>query len=146
MMLQMLLGGGGGGGAVVNPFPLTNVEDDQLFPVPGSASASFTVRVDGTMSVAGNGSSGGTNWYLPTSSGIGTGFWIRVTKTAGVANTSGSALGSWLAISGTLAWTWSKAGIGTLSATLDVDVATDALGANIVATRSGVPVLVIVAL
>lgn len=129
-------------GAVIDPVPLTDVGDEQTFPVPGAAAASFTLVNDGTLSKTGNTSTCGPNWFSPTLGGVGSSFWVRVTKTAGTNNTTGAALGVWLSLSAGQSWGWAKSGLGSISATITVDIATDALGANIVATQAGIPVLV----
>lgn len=56
------------------------------------------------------------------SSGSASNWEIRVTKTAGSNNTSGSALATWLALSTTRTWTWSyTGGPGSITATVTVD-------------------------
>lgn len=143
MMIPMLMGASSGD--VVNPIPLTSVGSDDLFPVPGTTLASFTFGVDGLLTMAGNDSFGGPEWFHPARSGVGVGYWIRVTKTAGVNNTSGQALSTWINITGSMFWTWSQTGMGSKSATLTVELATDSLGTNIVATKTGIPVYVNIA-
>lgn len=138
MMLPMLMGASGG--AVVNPIPVTNIEDNEVWPA--SAYAQVYVQNDGTLWVSGDASVGGPNWFAPAQAGIGTGYWVRVTKNSGTNNTGGSALGVWLSLTGSLFWGWSKATMGTIVANIDIDIATDALGANIVASKASVPVSV----
>lgn len=123
---------------VVNPIPAIVVYDDQIFPT--DSLASFTILTDGTVSVLGNGSSTAGNWFTPTTTGIGSSYWVRVTKNSGANNTSGQALGTWLQLSSNRSWTWVVTGNNSLSANLTIEIATDSLGSNIVATEASVNV------
>jgi hypothetical protein len=66
--------------------------------------------------------------------------WIRATLDGGDAPTSGPALTSWWQVTGgsgsTRRWTWTETGDGffTTAGTIQVDIATDSGGSNIVAT------------
>jgi len=137
MMIQMLMGGGRG--AIVSPFPLTDLGDEEI--TPSNAYCELRLDSDGTITLAGGDSTGGPNWFAPTIAGVGTLYWVRVTKTAGTNNTAGDALSSWLSLSGVRFWGWLKSGLGSISATITVEIALDAAGVTVVSTVTGVPVL-----
>jgi hypothetical protein len=122
---------------IVQPFTAWAVSGDNLAGSTSSSSLQF--NTDGTMSGSGsvtnNTVAGSANWYLPTTTSIGTGFWIRATVTAGTI-TSGSGTGTWLQLTSARSWGKSAAS-GAASATLTLEIATDSLGASIVFTSTG---------
>lgn len=84
---------------------------------------------NGTMTYGTTSGGESTNWYSPTTVGIGSSYWYRVTKTSGAANFSVST-GVWLSLasgSGTISATG-----GPGSAVGTVEFATDSGGASIV--------------
>lgn len=89
-----------------------------------TASASFSLLSDGntTASRSGSGTNtvNGDDWYTPITSGVGSGYSVRVTKTAGATNPSGT-LGSWLVLSSTRTWTLTST-FGVKSCTLLVEI------------------------
>lgn len=104
----------------------------------GTYSAGLTFNTDGT--TTGNYASNSGNWYSPTSAGIGTSFWARLTTSSlTMINTSGSlAGGGWVQLSSAQGVTFTNSGTsneGTGNYT--VQFATDAAGANITGTISG---------
>ena len=58
-------------------------------PVSGAAAANITFNTNGTITYVGDGSTGVTNWYLPTTTAIGSSYWIKFTTTSGVPWTVG---------------------------------------------------------
>lgn len=122
---------------VANPIDITDLIDLEIDPT--DASCSLQLNTDGTMSSTGNFSTVGPNWYLPTSTGVGANYWVRMTVTAGSNPTVGT-VGSWLQLSSNRAWTWTRTTTGVLSATVTVELATDSGGANIIATKTGIVV------
>lgn len=126
---------------VENPITLQNFGQTGV-SAPGTATGAFTPLGNGTFT-AGDAVPQTGNWYLPTTANIGVNYWMRVTKTLGDNNTSGSALASWIRLDSPPSWTWQVSpGPGSLSATITVEIATDAGGVNIVASKSGITVSV----
>lgn len=111
---------------------------DQGFGSGGSATLEFlpggTWDTDGTNSIDHPAVSG--NWcsnHPPVSN-----YWIRATITAGTAFSSGSGAGTWIALSGGAFWNNVKSTSGTKSTTITIEIATDAAGSNIIATKTGI--------
>lgn len=121
--------------AAVNPLPLLSLADVEF---GGPATVSFTYTTDGTVAIAGSGSTQlGTQWYDPITAGIGAGHWVKVTITAGLNPTTNPGTGAWLALSSPRTWVWTRATVGTISATFTLSVSTDGTDGGIVATRTG---------
>lgn len=114
------------GGSIV---PLTNMtaSDTQSFPVPASASISFSST--GVISYTGNASSGPVSWFLPHTIGVGNQYWIKLTVNSGTGPTSGTA-GSVLALSAGQIWTWLKNTLGAITANCTITLYSDAGGAS----------------
>lgn len=71
-------------------------------PTVGATSASLTLAADGKTSFNnGTTSFALANWYSPTTSAVGAGYWVRVTEVManGAVTYSGPALGTWVALS-----------------------------------------------
>lgn len=111
----------------------------------GAVSVSITLNSDGTITGSHTGAAGtvndtatGKNWYMPTTPGVGSSHWCRFTTLlSGQTPSAGAALGTWVPVN--TAWTYqAPAGAaGTSSSragSLRIDIATDAGGANIVAS------------
>ena len=113
------------GGAIVNPLGALSFDDSQMWPDWAVASISFLN--DGTLGgVAGD-------WYAPTSAGIGASYWIRATLSSG--NTpAGAALNTWHSLSTARGWSLSQTTQGSKSCTLNISIASDSAGTNIVST------------
>jgi hypothetical protein len=62
-----------------------------------------------------------------------------MTKTAGADPDTGT-LNTWQQLSSTRSWTWTQTIVGAKVATVTLELALDAAGANIVASRTGISV------
>ena len=86
----------------------------------------------------GMGSAG--SWATPTTTGIGSSYWIRFTQTASTSGATeyGSARGVWHQISSTLYFGVSRTANGAGYRTYTVQIASDSGGSNIVATATNI--------
>jgi hypothetical protein len=100
---------------------------------PNDASARVTLVNDGTVTRVSVGSMM-SNWYTPTTAGVGASHWVRATVTSG--SLSSGTTGSWVSINTNPAWVCSQTVIGTKTATVTLELATDSGGANIVGSCS----------
>jgi hypothetical protein len=94
-------------------FSITSIGDTEASPT--TATASLTLNSNGTITTTGNTSSAGSNWYTPTTGGIGSSYWAMLTVNSGTAPTSGTA-GSVLFLNGGETWTWTRSTNGTTTA------------------------------
>ncbi len=81
------------------------------------------------------------NWASPTTTGIGSSYWVRFTETAssGAGQTVyGSARGVWHQISSTLYFGVSRTANGGGYRTYTVEISSNSAGSNIVATKTGI--------
>jgi len=85
---------------------------------------------------------GTKNWYSPTTTGIGSSYWIRFTQTASQGTTTlvGSGTGSWLQLSASRSIGVTKTTNGYGERTFTVEISTNSSGTNIVASKTGVVV------
>jgi hypothetical protein len=90
---------------------------------------------NGTITTTGNTSSAGSNWYTPTTGGIGSSYWAMLTVNSGTAPTSGTA-GSVLFLNGGETWTWTRSTNGTTTANCTLTIYSDAGGVTAVASDS----------
>ena len=79
---------------------------------------------------------GSGDWVTPATSIIGDDYEIRATVTAGT-NPTGSAVGSWLALSSTISWYCDITGAGFHSSTLTIEIR-DAATSTVQSTKTGV--------
>lgn len=116
-------------GGVVDPMTatLSDVESST------TATCSITFNTDGTITLVGNGSSGSPNWYSPTTTSIGSSYWIKAVLTSGSA-WSGIANNTLYALSSARSMTWSRATIGTTSGNATITIYSDSGGTNLVGT------------
>ena len=106
---------------------------------PGSsATASFAVSSNGTASGAGTINDGTTpgssNWYTPTTTGIGNSYYVKYTVTSGSASSNAASSFTLLNTPPSITKT-ASAGSGTC--TFKIEIATDSGGTNIVFTSTG---------
>lgn len=139
--MMMAMAGGAGLPQVIDPIPVTNIEDETTTPTGASCSVALTRA--GLITTTGNASSAGPVWCVPKTSIVGDGYWARLDVTAGSAPT-GSATGAWLQLNSTRTWTWAQAGVGLKSATFDLKIAEDSGGVSVVGTVTGVLVSALV--
>ena len=118
---------------VVNPLPITVIYDEELSPT--NASAQVGLSADGTISVVGNGSSAGPNWYAPTTAGIGSSYWAKLVVNSGAGPTSGSGLGI-VSLAGGANWIWGRSSLGSTTANVTLGVYSDAGATVLVASKT----------
>lgn len=113
-----LLGGGPPPSGLVNPPDWSGaLYADSDYQVSGTATAqvTFTIKSDGTWTVAGGASFSG-NWYVPGSVGVGAGYEVRftVTGSTGVGSvTNGAAAFASLAADKAISLTASRSTLGS---------------------------------
>lgn len=95
---------------------------------PTDASASLSIRTDGTIITTGNACNASANWYTPTTGGIGNTHWVSLDKLSGSDPTSGDSLGLVLPLTSNRTWTWTRTTIGTITGTFQLRIWGDALG------------------
>jgi hypothetical protein len=113
---------------------------------PGNtAYAEYIFNSNGTIQTGT--SDGGTqssgNWASPTTTGIGSSYWIRLTQTGssgGPITDTGNARGVWISLSITPYFGISVTANGAFYKQYTVQIATDSGGSNIVATKTGVEI------
>jgi hypothetical protein len=79
------------------------------------------------------------NWATPTTAGVGSGYWIRFTRTffSGGAGNSATASTGWLQLNTTQGIFVSRtSGFGVTTADYTIEISTNSAGTNIVATAS----------
>ena len=79
------------------------------------------------------------NWATPTTTGVGSGYWIRFTRTffSGGAGNSATASTGWLQLNTTQGIFVSRtSGFGVTTADFTIEISTNSAGTNIVATAS----------
>ncbi len=115
----------------VNPLGIANMTSTDTV----GTSVVLTVNTNGTLTMYNTGLDATVtyNYYTPTTTGEGAGFWVRYTVLS-VSPTSGSPTGSWLQCNNIRSWTVSRSALGITTCTFQLDFATDSAGINIVAT------------
>jgi hypothetical protein len=93
---------------------------------------------DGTISFSATDSDAGStvaaSWGSPTTVGIGSQYWIRITPTSGTFSTNGAS--GWTSLSATVSCT-KQGNSGGASIIFTVEISTDSGGSTIVATSTG---------
>lgn len=117
--------------------------EGMAFP-PQNAYAEWVFYADGTIGFfnsAGSGSLG--NWTTPTTAGIGSSYWIRVTETNsfGSFTETGSARGVWNQLNVARYFGISRSLGGYGQSINTIEISTNSSGTNIVATRTGMSVI-----
>lgn len=115
----------------------------QVFdPIPGGgasssgASATFTVKRDGTITFSGNDTGDQTvNWHTLPFASVGDGYWGRVTKDSGSGTATGAIVGAWVQLSSDRTVSLAYAGIGR-NWSGRLEIATDSGGTTIVGAMS----------
>lgn len=128
ILLAATASGSATGGVVNNPLPGRFASASAAFPSTATAELAFVT--DGIYTAT---SQANTNWFTPTTPGIGSSYWVRATLNSGT-TPSGPAMGTWVQVNVNRVWSLTQAGIGTVSCVLDLAVATDSGGTNIVST------------
>lgn len=103
--------------------------------VPATASVTFktngtTERIESGVSVG-----AGPNWYSPTTTSVGSGYWIRPVRVGGTVDPTGLTLNVWTQLSSNRSLTITRSTAGSSSSDLAVDVASDSAGATVVASH-----------
>ena len=114
----------------------------------GTAYAELVFNSDGTVQYfSSDGYSGSSNWAEPSSSGIGSGYWVRFTQTGsygtggfGGATQYGSAKGVWNQLSSAHTFGVQKTGNGLGGYYYTVQIASDSGGSNILATTTNIEI------
>lgn len=124
-----------GGGRIVSPFTAWAVGADAT---PGvNATATLTINTDGTVTGVGTpadtGTPGTANWFSPTSTGIGSIYWVRFTATTGTFTTNGAS--TFTQISSALSVTKAATTLSG-SVAFTIEIASDSGGSNIVFTST----------
>ena len=133
-------------GKSARTFSLASMVDvEGLAYPPATAYAEWVFYADGSMGYFTSGGSGSMgNWTTPTSSGIGSSYWIRLTETSsyGSFTETGSGRGIWNQINVAQYFGISRSLGGSGGAVYTIQIASDSSGSNIVATRTGMVVTV----
>lgn len=99
-----------------------------------NAVATITFGTDGVITMARvNGGTTTSDWGTPTTPGEGANYWVRATLNSG-STPSGPALGSWHQLSSSRAWALTRTSVGVLSCQLNVQIASDSGGSNILSS------------
>lgn len=127
MMIQMLMATGGS--FVVNDLTLVSVDGfGQSF-----ATALANYRDDGRITDVDDRMV--DNWGSPTTSGAGAAYWVRATLISG-ATPDGSALNTWHQMSTNPFWSITRNGDGITWSNLNIQIASDSGGSNILDTHT----------
>lgn len=126
----------GAGLGPINPIPVNFLYD---YNVSGSATAGVQFETNGTLTKIGSGGDVGAGWFPAIVTGIGSVYWVRLTVTAGAAPTVGTT-GTWQQITTARGWSWVQSGSGIKTATATLELAVDAAGANVIASKAGISV------
>lgn len=107
---------------------------------PASAVASITFSTNGAISRSGSGSSGGNNWYSPTTTNIGNSYWIKLDVTSGTVwsstNPSGMNDNQIYPMSSARTFTWTRSNTGETTASGIIQFYSDSGGTTPVGSGS----------
>jgi hypothetical protein len=101
---------------------------------PLTATAAIRFNTDGTITKTGSGN-GSLSWFTPTSAGIGSSFWVKLTATSGAFSTN--AASSFVQMSSNRLANLQQIGAGSAAVTFTIEIASDSGGSNLVFTRTG---------
>ena len=125
----------GAGAPVVSLDQAASVTDDGF---GSNADARIRIGADGVISGYAANGVGYTiqgNWVVPTTP-YGNDYWVRCTVTAGALTTGTT--GSWIDTATGPEWRCARTTAGTNTATITLEIASDAAGTTIVATKAGI--------
>ncbi len=114
---------------IQNPLSAMAVRDVKPFV---NASAAILFTGGGGITYVGNQSAGPNAWYLPFTTGIGNGYWIKFTLSSGSAWDSGPVSGTLYQLSSTRSLTWSATAGTSKTAVVSVQIYSDAGGTTLV--------------
>lgn len=122
---------------IVNP--LTNQSVNYATVGTSAVSVWVNFYTDGTIQGLrqGNVVQWNANYYSPTTASIGSSYWIRATLISGQTPSGATPLNTWLGLSSSRTWTYTTStGVGTSirQGTLQIQIATDSIGSNIVSS------------
>lgn len=120
--VQVLLAAGGGAGPVSFSVTLNDFRNG------ATSSATVNLQSDGTITVLGSSSTTSGAWFVPTTTGVGSAYWVKYTFNSGSPATSGPANGSVTALSSTVGWNWQQASVGAKSAQAKLEIFDNAAG------------------
>lgn len=119
---------------VVSLTAAANVSDNGA---GSNAEADFSIDNTGAIigyAANGGGSSEQGKWCVPSSSAPN--YYVRCTVTSGTMS-AGATTGVWLSTATTRTWIKTRTVAGTAAVTFTIEIATDAAGTNIIATKAG---------
>ena len=126
----------GMGGATVIQTPTFSMVNTSTSP--GLLSSNFGLNSNGTTTL-GTGATGSPAWVLPTGTGVGSAFWVKLTVGSTINTTpSGDSTGTVLALSSNRSWTFTNSS-GTVEGqgTFTLTFYSDAGGTVVVGSGSG---------
>lgn len=121
-----------------NPLGAGSATGDGL-ATGGPASGQVQFKNDGTIAYITTSSgpaSGPTNWYDPTTTSIGSSYWVKYTPTTGTLTTNGAATPTSMA-GNPAAIKSVGSGVGSASCTFTVDIYSDSGGTQLVVSSPG---------
>lgn len=116
---------------IQNPLSAMAVRDVKPFV---NAAAAILFASGGSITYVGNQCSGPTRWYEPATTGIGNGYWIRLTLSSGAAWDTGLVSGTLYQLSSTRSFTWSATSGTSKTAVVAVQIYSDAGGTTLVSS------------
>lgn len=126
---------------VLNPVELASVVSS-----PGGGGTTtwkLSLMTTGDMTFRSTDNAGGSTlqdsaWYLANTANIGASYWVRMTVTAGTSPT-GESVATWVSLGGvTKEWDWIRTTVGTTTATITLEIASDSAGSTVVGSKAGI--------
>jgi hypothetical protein len=121
-----------GGGGPVTSF-IGNVTNVTIRPGFTSASGSLNIASNGVIS--GTHYTGNTNWFIPTTTGIGSSYWVKGVSDGFCNPTGGAVQDIVISLAAGQSWSWTVNN-NYLIGTFTVYIYSDAAGTNLVGTGS----------